>query len=70
LGVLGVDIEINDFREKGGKTPMEKCGPARVSVVFFGGQWVVQIVEQGQLKKREFEREQDARDFAEGHQLR
>lgn len=49
---------------------MEKDGPARVSVVFFGGQWVVQIVEQGHLKKREFEREQDARDFAEGHQLR
>jgi len=45
-------------------------GPARVSVVFFGGQWIVQIVEQGQLKKREFELEQDAKDFAEGERLR
>jgi len=37
---------------------------------FFGGQWIVQIVEQGQLKKREFEVERDAKDFAEGERLR
>jgi hypothetical protein len=37
---------------------------------FFGGQWIVQIVEQGQLKKREFELERDAKDFAEGERLR
>ena len=45
-------------------------GPARVSVIFFGGKWIVQIVEQGQLKKREFELEQDAKDFAESERLR
>lgn len=49
---------------------MKKDGPARVSVVYFGGLWIVQIVAQGQLRKREFELEQDARDFAEGQRLR
>jgi len=39
--------------------------PGRVSIVHFGGQWIVQTVEQGQLWKLEFEFEQDARDFAE-----
>ncbi|EHH10272.1 hypothetical protein [Mesorhizobium amorphae] len=45
-------------------------GPARVSVVYFGGQWIVQIVEQGQLSKREFEIEQDAKNCAADHRTR
>ena len=45
-------------------------GPARVSVVYFGGQWIVQIVEQGQFSKREFEIEQDAKNFAADHRIR
>ena len=44
--------------------------PARISVVDFGGQWIVQIIEHGKLIKREFELEQDAKDFAAGQRLR
>jgi hypothetical protein len=52
------------------KADEKDAGAVRVWIVYFAGQWIVKIVDQGTLAKFEFEFEQDATAFAECQQLR